>query len=310
MLSLTLFGSMSATLHYPGATQGLSLTPRPAELLAFLAIGRGRFFARRDIAISLWSALGEDASAGTVNTVLWRLRRALEHEPAHPGDFLVTNPQGAIGLNGPVPVELDLREFEIPVKAALAKPIAYVTTDDCTALQRAIALYRDDVLADFHSSWALRERERLRTLYMSSVNRLIQLASAQRRYTQAVEYAHLILTIDPLREDVRRDLMRLLVKSGKRALALKQFEECRAVLRRELGIPPMHETLTLYRQIADCSIESVDALGERHDSSAPSIRGAPCSADEVRAARSLLADADRHLKKSLESLDTPDSDHF
>jgi hypothetical protein len=44
MLTLKLFGSMSLTLQLASGAEKLSLTPRLAELLIFLAVGRGRFF--------------------------------------------------------------------------------------------------------------------------------------------------------------------------------------------------------------------------------------------------------------------------
>jgi hypothetical protein len=39
-------------------------------------------------------------------------------------------------------------------------------------------------------------------------------------------------------------------ESGQRPLALRQFENCREVLKRELGVAPLPETVQLYREIA------------------------------------------------------------
>ena len=79
----------------------------------------------------------------------------------------------------------------------------------------------------------------------------MHLSELRREYDDAIHYARLVLAVDELREDVHRDLMRYLVCNGQRALALRQFEVCRAALRRELAIQPMNETMAVYRQIAD-----------------------------------------------------------
>jgi two-component SAPR family response regulator len=318
MLSLTLFGSVSATLHYCGESQALTLTTRPSELLAFLAFGRGRFYPRSVIARALCGSLEVNSSAGSVNTALWRLRHVLERAPLHPGDFIVTNRQGAIGLNGPVPVGLDVADFEALTKPCLSKSVEDMAAADADALQRAIALFKGEPLAGFESPWALRERERLRNVYLDTAARLMHFEARLGRYEQAIEYGRRVLTLDELREDIHRDVMRLFVLNGQRPLALKQFESFRTALHRELGISPMHETHMLYRRIAIASsaesVVTADSMGavpehERPRSAGPTSRASgfttgatsDCATptDQVRAARALLAEADRQLKLSL-----------
>jgi DNA-binding winged helix-turn-helix (wHTH) protein len=96
MLSVVLFGSMSASLESSSSARTLALAPRVAELLAFLALGRGEYFSRADLADSIWGDRSHEVTAGTLNTALWRLRRSIEQTPAQPGDFLVTNRRGHI----------------------------------------------------------------------------------------------------------------------------------------------------------------------------------------------------------------------
>jgi DNA-binding SARP family transcriptional activator len=302
MLSVVLFGSMSASLESSGTARMLRLAPRVAELLAFLALGRGEYFSRADLADSLWGDRAQEVTAGTLNTALWRLRRSIEQTPAQPRDFLVTNRQGAVGLNGPRPVSLDVAEFERLTRPGLSKPAGQLTEADCEALRVSITLYRGNVLAGFGGSWALREQERLRNTYLNAAGRLMHVAELRREYEDAIHYARLVLAVDELREDVHRDLMRHLVCNGQRALALRQFEVCRAALRRELAIQPMNETMAVYRQIVDGATEGPKPvrppLPERPLPVAPTRP--TTAAHEVQAARHLLAEADDHLKKTLD----------
>jgi hypothetical protein len=48
---------------------------------------------------------------------------------------------------------------------------------------------------------------------------------------------------------MHRQVMRLLVWTGQRAAALKQFEACRTILREELGVTVTPETIALYERI-------------------------------------------------------------
>jgi hypothetical protein len=68
---------------------------------------------------------------------------------------------------------------------------------------------------------------------------------------------------------VRRTLMRLYVRSGRRGAALQQYQQCVVMLQRELGAEPEEETKALYGEIlrARSSRELRDQVvsGERRD---------------------------------------------
>src|ERR1700753_1055672 len=122
---------MSARLECPETEPHyLTLSPQASELLALLAAGRGRFFDRSAIAESIWGSEGGDRSTGCVHTALWRLRRELEAPPLKRGDLLTANSPGAVGLNGPHPVMLDIAEFEKLTRPGLSKPLEQVGEQD------------------------------------------------------------------------------------------------------------------------------------------------------------------------------------
>ena len=97
----------------------------------------------------------------------------------------------------------------------------------------------------------MRERERLRSLYLNTLAHLMRFYQQQEVYDKGLRYGLKILDIDPLREEVHRDLMRLYVANGQRPLAIRQYQMCCNLLAEELGITAMEETQLLYAQIAD-----------------------------------------------------------
>jgi DNA-binding SARP family transcriptional activator len=316
MLNVALFGSLSVSLA-ADSTQArpINLPTRQAALLVFLALGRGRYFSRWQIAQTLWGDSQDATTLGPLNTALWRLRRAIEQAPAKPGDYLVTNRQGALGLNGPGPIWLDVDDFTRLTRSGLSQPLPQLSKTDIHDLQTALALYKGEFLTGFNDPWALVERERYRRIYLNTLGRLTEIHTAWQDYGGAIGYAQAILDLDPLREDVHRDLMRCYVMQGRRTLALRQFELCRDSLRRELGVAPMRETLALYQHIAD--------HGDRvaGEGSAPGTL-APCPIltmaesqgldddlwpqgalpnHHLQTARRLLVEVDRHLLAYLDA---------
>jgi DNA-binding SARP family transcriptional activator len=254
MLRIWLFGSLSIDFGDSGdAAQAVA--GRSASLLAYLALGHGRTFSRSELLSSLWPERGSSSgSSGSFNTALWRLRRLIERPPHRHGELIVSDRRGAIGLNSAAHVWLDVEEFDQLVAPGLSKPPERLADQEIEALRRGVQLYKSDILLDVSEDWALREREKYRRNYLNALGRLMQIATIRRDYAEGIRHAQAILDSDALREDVHRELMQLFVLSGQRALALRQFEQCRELLRRELAIQPMRETLALYQRIADSAV--------------------------------------------------------
>ena len=255
MLYLYLFGhACLAAGEGVAAAAPVELAGRPGSLLAFLALARGRFFARSELLAALWSEQHESGTLRSFNTVLWRLRKALARPPLAQEDVVVCDRRGAIGLPLEARLRLDVDEFSRLVTPGLSRPLEELDPTHVEQLRRGVALYRGDILAGFTDDWALRARETHRRALLNALGRLMQLSTLAQDYAGAIGYAQDILDRDALREDVHRELMRLFLRNGQRAMALQQFEVCRAALRRDLAIEPMRETLQVYQHIADSAV--------------------------------------------------------
>ena len=304
VIHISLFGQLSVTQRV-GETewQPIEITGRPGSLLAYLALARGRFFQRSELLLTLWSDQGDAlASAGAFNTTLWRLRKALER-PTGQAEIVICDRGGAIGLPHDAPLELDIDAFTGLIAPALAKPLEQLDAADLAALRRGVGLYHDDILAGSTDAWALRQRELHRRMLLNALARLMQRSALAQDHAGAIRYAQDILDRDPLREDVHRELMRLYLANGQRAMALRQFEACRAALRKELAIQPMRETMAVYQRIAESAVGHDDSAG--YALLAPASRDDSAARRLVENARRHLALADAQLQQSLPFFDTP-----
>lgn len=303
-LNVSLFGRMqAAVVDAHGQCLVVNLAGQARQLLALLTLAGGVTRSRPDLCRELWSESVDDGPdrAACLNTALWRLRRALQVAAKPASELLHCDRQGRVTLLRDGRVVADWDEFRAALPL-LAKPLASLQLEDVACMQAAVQIYSDDFLADFDAAWALRERETMRRHQLNLLGRLMQCCALSRDVLGAIRYGQMVLDIDPLREDIHRELMRLYVLSGQRPQALMQFEICRDVLRRELAIAPMPETLALYQHIADAAVGRHPAAPSEtppRPSALPASDGAAWRPSELLAqARTHLAAADAALLRA------------
>ncbi|MEJ2735967.1 MAG: AAA family ATPase [Anaerolineae bacterium] len=125
-------------------------------------------------------------------------------------------------------------------------------------LERAVGLYRGRFLEGFslpdspeYEMWAALERQTWERRYLDDLARLIKVHAANQAYDAAIRCARDYLAADELAEDIHRRLIELYAAAGDRSSALRQFDECVAILERELGVQPLPQTQAVYHAILD-----------------------------------------------------------
>jgi len=220
-------------------TAQASLTKKTRALVAYLALQGSRGQSREKLAELLWGNSAEDQARANLRQALSSIRKILNDN----GEVYLTTEGDQISLSG-TDVELDVAKFE-----------HLVTDASPRALKRAAALYKGDLFDGFSlkedsfEGWARIERERLRQLASDALSKLIAHCDEVGDTARCVETAVRLLNLDPLREAAHRILMRAYAAQGRTASALKQFETCRDILKRELGVEPEPKTVALYREL-------------------------------------------------------------
>ena len=197
--------------------------------------------ARQRVAGSLWPE-STDAQA------LTNLRRELHHLkdawPALEASIVAGSRTLAWSDTGAV---VDVVAFEADAERGLA--------GDRDALQRAARLYTGDVLPGCAGEWIDSDRECLRQRARQVLARLVDLLEKDRAFGEAIGYARQSLRLDPLDEENWCALMRCHARDGGRATALHLYQECAALLKKELGVQPSAATRATYREILDLDAE-------------------------------------------------------
>ena len=236
-LMLQLLGGLRA--YREGGGDVAAAGRKAIALLAYLALNPGQRCTRDRLATLLWSDRGEEQARHSLRQAVLSLRKALDDEDGSilisDGDRLTLDPEA---------IAVDVHAFE--------RMAASPTRE---ALEQAGELYVGDLLdgidarSEGFDEWLAAERARLRDLAADVLQRLTQIYMEGGEWDAAIEAAHRLLALDPLREEGHRILMRLYDRTGRRSLALRQYRICEETLRRELDVAPAAETIRLQAEI-------------------------------------------------------------
>ena len=252
-LSLSLLGSFEVTLDGQSVTGFKSNKER--ALLAYLAVEADRSHRREVLAGLLWPNWPDRDALNNLRYTLSDLRRVIGDHKAEPPFLLIT--RDTLQFNTASDYWLDVKAFTERAGADKAHPPAI------EQLQQAIPLYRGNFLEGFSVSdsagfeeWALMTRERLARQMLSALHQLAATYEQLGEYEQAQSCAWRQIELEPSDETAHQQLMRTLALGGQRSTALAQYEACRRLLAKELGVEPAAETTRLYEHIRDGKLKA------------------------------------------------------
>ena len=230
---LALLGSVELR----GPDGSIDLTSKKlAALLAFLACTAPQAHSRDKLMTLLWGSHFEAQARQNLRQALTRLRRVL-------GAEALISAGESVSLR-PSAVASDVARFE-----------ALLSEGSRDALTDAIGLYRGSLLAETEipeeawTEWLSVQRQRLRGLALDAMVKLGDQELEAGHHESALGAANRAIAISNLREDAHRLVMRALAAGGRRADALKHYEDVTALLKRELGVEPDPATRALAAEL-------------------------------------------------------------
>jgi predicted ATPase/DNA-binding SARP family transcriptional activator len=227
-------------------------------LLAYLAV-TGESHRRDSLVNLLWPEVDATRGRAALRRTLYALRKALTNvwlDIDREEIGLRSSEEPSISSGQTLWVDVDWFHRLLAECGTHGHPVSQVCPACLAPLTDAVALVHGDFLSGFglkdsfnFDDWALFQAEVLRRELAEALERLVRWHSAQREFESALGYARHRLELDPLEEPAHRQLMRLFAWSGRRSAALRQYEECIAVLEDQLGVTPQDTTTQLYQDI-------------------------------------------------------------
>lgn len=219
-------------------------------LFALLVLAR-RPRSREAIAADLWPE-ADATSAAMLRQALWLVRHGLARVGIDPISILDIRPE-SIGIRPDARLEIDVEAFE------------RCLDDIGCGAERAVALYRGDLVESLGHDCFAAERERLADRYEDALVTVAQQRLAEGDLTRARRAAEQAIARDPLREEAHAILIAVLGRTGSRSQVVRQYRRLEVLLAHELGEPPLPETDAAYRQamrdVVRRSLEQVALAG-------------------------------------------------
>ena len=212
-------------------------------LTKLLAVHPGHALHREQIIDILWSGVDGESGLNSFGKALHAARRALEPELPRRQDSAYLCLADAMLVLNTEHVVVDTDQFERLAEDAIQR-------GEVEAYEAALAAYGGELLPeDRYESWCSERRGVLVELRVRLLLGLAEVLERRGAYNEAADRLRNVLQQDATREAVHRQLMRLYARMGTPDQAVRQFHICEAVLRRELGLAPQPETVSLHDEI-------------------------------------------------------------
>jgi class 3 adenylate cyclase/DNA-binding SARP family transcriptional activator len=227
-----------------------------AGLLAYLACTMPKAQPRERLAALLWGSNFEAQAKQSLRQALYRLRSVL-------GQDALESDGDVVPLNAAA-VQCDVSQFE-----------ALVCEGSRDALSAAVDLYRGHLMDDVAISekdwneWLSGEREKLLELALGALLRLGEQELAAGRAEHALKAGQRAITLNNLREDAHRLIVQSLAAAGRKAEALKHYQDLVALLKRELNTEPDAATKSLVAEVRSTQPPDGGATGK--EAAAPTM---------------------------------------
>lgn len=234
---------------------------RGPAIIAYLTRCPGMTATREKLADLLWGDSDSEHSRNSLRQTLSVLRRDLSRA----GVDIIHSRRELIGLR-PDTVRVDVEEFESGLSARSAPDLE-------TALAHYIGPFLDGVYlgSNAFDDWAASERDRLLGRALESFEKLARLVDTE----AGLALADRILGMDPAREESYRLKMDLLAACGQRDRAIRTYEACRSMLKKEFGVEASPETRALWQSLLSAAdtttLQSANAPPASQRSGRPSI---------------------------------------
>ena len=143
------------------------------ELFCYLLLHRDRSLPRETLAGLLWSDTTTSQSKKNLRQALWLLQAAIGSQTASiNGRILLVEPEW-VQLNPEANVLLDVAVFEKAFNFLQKVKGQELNIQQVQALQNAVQLYQGPLLEGWYQDWCLLERERLQSMYLTMLDKLM-----------------------------------------------------------------------------------------------------------------------------------------
>lgn len=218
------------------------------ELFLYFYINRNRFIAKEEIMNTLWPDSDEQSMNRDFKVAYNACLKVLEpNRSARDESAYIIRKQSMYQLFQTNAFLSDIDYFKRFADKGLEEKDPHLALE---WLQKAVSLYKSDLLVDFPSvEWLTQIREELQRQLILVVERIAQNFMRLKEFQQTIFWCEKLIQLDVTWEEGYRLLMLAYYYQDKRPQAVKWYEKCVDVLEAELNIEPMESTIQMYEMM-------------------------------------------------------------
>ena len=226
---------------------------KAVALLAYLGVNGGKY-SREYLSGLLWPEYDQAKAFSNLRRTIWEVHQAI-------GETWLLADRESITLNPKMEIDLDVARFQDLLSQS------QLQTDPelrIALLVESVKLYRNHFLTGFSlkdayqfNEWAYAESDELRRKLADALTMLSEDYCTLGQAEKAIPHARRLISLDPLNESSHRQLMEVYIRAGQHSAAMKQYQTCEQILRKELNLDPQPETRALHKKIRKGDIKQV-----------------------------------------------------
>jgi LuxR family maltose regulon positive regulatory protein len=210
---------------------------RARELFFFLVAHANKGMTKEEIGVILWPESSSEQLRLQFRNTLYYVRYAL-------GQEVILSSDRHYSFNSDMDYSYDVQEFDRMLGQA---ENAETPAQKIELLQEGMNLYQGEFYPEGEGTWVMTERQRLAQLHEHSLLTLAQLHLEKGEPKTALIHLQTILAENHCMESAHRLAMQAYAALGNRSGIANQYEQCKQILRDELGLEPSPETTQLYK---------------------------------------------------------------
>jgi two-component SAPR family response regulator len=240
------FGIPRVAINDKDINEDSWVTMKSKKLFFYLLLNKDRK-ANHDVLID---ALWPDSSYKNGSN---NLRKALQHIK-QPLKSFITNKDELIKsgrrfyqIPRDISVQLDVNEFQDLIKQA--KNLKKQNKKYRRYLRKALSLYKDGFCTGWYESWVEDMRHFYTGLYEECLTMMADLAVSKKSNKEAITLYKKLLKLNFMNEEYHRKLMRVYSAVNKVKEIIKDFNQLKKTLKKELDSKPQQETIKLFNSL-------------------------------------------------------------
>lgn len=215
----------------------------------FLVANRSRPVGRDELVDVIWPEQPPPEADAALSAILSKLRAVLKKLGCSAPETSIDVGSGSIGIRFPPQTWVDIEDAASAIDEAEGALRAGDWARAWGFANVVISITRRPFIQDQEAGWIQTLRVMLRTLLTRGLECLAAVSQFTGESSLALQYTTEVLKLEPFREITYQQLMRLHATMGNNAEALRVFEQCRRLLREELGASPSPQTEAVFLKI-------------------------------------------------------------